>query len=272
MVKLASMVMRRILYVFLLFSIVFSCGNNENSASKENSNERQAVNENYEASDSENDAESKTQPKATRGLQGLSPEEAEWKQKNMTVLMNFQQGNYEETIPLAESVLEMAEEYFGPVHINVAASLNNLAMLYRNTGRYKDADSMFIRSIRIKEELLGKDHYEVAKLCSNLGVSYYRQKEYEKAESLFVRSIDVARKHTGNNPRISQTIMRLAKTYEDAGKYGKAEETYLEALSLAESGWDSDHVVLQDMLREVAAFYRKQGHAEKAREYEKRLN
>lgn len=44
-------------------------------------------------------------------------------------------GKYSEAIPLAQSLLAEIEKAYGPDHRDVAASLNNLALLYGNQGR-----------------------------------------------------------------------------------------------------------------------------------------
>ena len=50
----------------------------------------------------------------------------------------------------------------GPDHPNVATSLNNLAELYRNQGKYAEAEPLYKRSLAIREKALGPDHPDVA--------------------------------------------------------------------------------------------------------------
>jgi hypothetical protein len=51
----------------------------------------------------------------------------------------------------------------GADHPDVAASLNNLAGLYRAQGRYGEAEPLYRRSLQIVEQQLGADHPDVAK-------------------------------------------------------------------------------------------------------------
>ena len=50
--------------------------------------------------------------------------------QNNKVLELLRAGKYSEALPYARQVLEIAEKNYGPNHSNVAASLNNLALLY----------------------------------------------------------------------------------------------------------------------------------------------
>ena len=45
--------------------------------------------------------------------------------------------------------LAIVEKALGPDHPDVAASLNNLAVLYQHQGRYADAEPLYKRSLAI---------------------------------------------------------------------------------------------------------------------------
>ena len=58
-------------------------------------------------------------------------------------------------------VLAMREQELGPEHLEVAASLNNLAVLLKTMNCNEEAESLFARSITIKEHALGPNHPQV---------------------------------------------------------------------------------------------------------------
>lgn len=58
----------------------------------------------------------------------------------------------------------------GENHPAVAATLNNLAVLYGKRGKYKDAEPLCKRALEIREKVLGKDHPDVAKQLNNLAL------------------------------------------------------------------------------------------------------
>ena len=54
----------------------------------------------------------------------------------------------------------MLDQRAGP---DLAADLNNLALLYRNQGRLKEAEPLYTRSLAVIERVMGSNHPDVAK-------------------------------------------------------------------------------------------------------------
>ena len=72
----------------------------------------------------------------------------------------------------------------GAQHPDVAASLNNLALLYRAQGRYGEAEPLYQRALAIYEAVLGTQHPYVAASLNNLAEIYRVQGRYGEAEPL----------------------------------------------------------------------------------------
>lgn len=70
-------------------------------------------------------------------------------------------------VSLYKRALENVEKALGPDHPHVAASLNNLAELYSNQGRYGDAEPLYQRSLAILVKAFGPDHPHVAATMKN---------------------------------------------------------------------------------------------------------
>jgi tetratricopeptide (TPR) repeat protein len=68
-----------------------------------------------------------------------------------------QAGKTSEAIPLAQRA-GLREKALGPGDPNVAESLNILAFLYNNRGRYAEAESLRKRALAIREKAFGPDH------------------------------------------------------------------------------------------------------------------
>jgi len=71
--------------------------------------------------------------------------------------------------------LGIAEKVQGAEHPDVATSLNNLAMLYKDQGRYQEAEPLLKRALGIREKFLGPDHPDLADSFNNLALLYYIQ-------------------------------------------------------------------------------------------------
>lgn len=58
-------------------------------------------------------------------------------------------------------VLQIREKCLGKDHLEVAQSLNNIAVLLKTVGNYDEAEALYKRSITIKEKALGQNHPQV---------------------------------------------------------------------------------------------------------------
>ncbi|HAX74953.1 MAG TPA: kinesin, partial [Cyanobacteria bacterium UBA11372] len=92
--------------------------------------------------------------------QSAEVEEAE--RLNQQVVELYQQGKYAEAIPLAQRALAIREKALGSEHPDVAASLNNLGLLYIQMGNYAQAEPLYQRALAIREKALGSEHPDVA--------------------------------------------------------------------------------------------------------------
>ena len=80
------------------------------------------------------------------------------------------QNKYKEAANLLNDALAIREKTLGENHPAVAATLNNLAVLYGKRGKYKDAEPLCKRALEIREKVLGSDHPDVAKQLNNLAL------------------------------------------------------------------------------------------------------
>jgi len=108
----------------------------------------------------------------------------EWDTLNEEVRRLYQAGDHKRATVIAEKALKVAEENVGPDHPDVAASLNNLALLYGAQGEYTKAEPLYKRSLAIVEKALGPDHPIVGTSLNNLAGLYQDQGECAEAEPL----------------------------------------------------------------------------------------
>ena len=73
-------------------------------------------------------------------------------------------GDYEKALPLYQRALEIREKVLGPQHPDVATTLNNLAVLYRQMGDYEKALPLYQRALDIREKVLGS---ATPRCCNN---------------------------------------------------------------------------------------------------------
>jgi tetratricopeptide (TPR) repeat protein len=84
----------------------------------------------------------------------------------------------------------IVEKTLGPEHRDMAFNLNELAELYREQGRFTEAEPLYRQSLEIHEASLA---------LNNLAVLYFEQGRYDEAEPLFQRSLTIREKAMGSN-------------------------------------------------------------------------
>ncbi|MBZ3875696.1 Kinesin light chain 1 [Sciurus carolinensis] len=160
------------------------------------------------------------------------------------VIQYASQGRYEVAVPLCKQALEDLEKTSGHDHPDVAtmlnilalvaATLNNLAVLYGKRGKYKEAEPLCKRALEIREKVLGKDHPDVAKQLNNLALLCQNQGKYEEVEYYYQRALEIYQTKLGpDDPNVAKTKNNLASCYLKQGKFKQAETLYKEILTRA---------------------------------------
>ncbi len=82
----------------------------------------------------------------------------------------------------------------------MAASLNNLAELYHNQGRYAKAEPVFERALAIVDKALGPDHPNVATSLENYATLLRKTGRTTEAANLVAQAKAIRAKHAKENP------------------------------------------------------------------------
>lgn len=143
---------------------------------------------------------------------------------------------------------------------NLAAILNELALLYDNQGRYAEAEPLYLRSIAIHEKNRGKDTPDAASPLDNLASLYEKQGKYKQAERLHQKALELREKALGkDHPDVAISLNNLAFLYDAQGKYTDAEPLYSRSIAIDEKALGKDHPRLATGLNNLAALYYSQG-------------
>ena len=199
---------------------------------------------------------------AREGAGEVPAEMRAWREQVMTL---YQQGRFQAAIPLQEQELAWMERNYGPNHPSIAASLNNLAELYKSHGVYAKAESLHLRALAIREMALGLEHPDTANSLNNLATLYESQGAYANAEPLYLRALVINEKALGpDHPDTANIINNLAFLYDNQGDSAKAEPLYLRALAINEKALGPDHPDTANSLNNLAGLYKSQGAYAKA--------
>ena len=164
-----------------------------------------------------------------------------------------------------------APSRFGYSSPDVATSLNNLAALYNDQGRYEAVEPLYRRALAIREKVFGPDHPDVALSLNNLAELYHNQGRYEAAEPLHRRALAIWEKALGpDHPDVATSLNNLAGLYHQRGRYEAAEPLYKRALAIDEKVFGPEHPDIALSLSNFAELYRAQGRYEAAEPLHKR--
>jgi len=167
---------------------------------------------------------------------------SEWAALNREVADLYQKGDYDHAVIAAKQALDLAERSFGPDHVDVALSLNNLALMYKTQKRFAAAEPLYKRSLLIREKALGPAHRSVAESLHNLAALYKAQGEFAAAEPLYKRSLAIWEKTLGpEHPSMATSINNLASLYVAQGDFAAAEPLYKRSLAIREKSLGPDH-------------------------------
>ena len=97
----------------------------------------------------------------------------------------------------------MSQELLGDKHPSVAIRLNNLGVVYREQGRYTEAESLFQESLAIKQEIYGEDDYRTYISIGSLGLLYELQNKLTDAEDYLTRALEGVEPTLGNSHPIT---------------------------------------------------------------------
>jgi tetratricopeptide (TPR) repeat protein len=164
------------------------------------------------------------------------------------------QGDPESARLITEEALKISEEQLGEIHLDTAISLNNLAGLYQNLGRYKEAEPLLLRALEINEVQLGENHLETAYNLNNLASLYRILGRYKEAEPLYLRALKIREEQLGeNHPDTANGLNNLAGLYQNLGRYKEAEPLHLRALKIREEQLGENHPDTANSLNNLAS-------------------
>jgi len=129
-----------------------------------------------------------------------SAQETRWETLMAEAVKAYQQADYAEAEKLFLAALKEAEK-FGEQDPRFAASLNNLAELYRAQGKYTEAEPLLQRALAIGEKALGPEHPQVATVLENYAALLRKMGRDAEADKMEARAQAIRAKHAQEIPQ-----------------------------------------------------------------------
>ena len=160
----------------------------------------------------------------------------------------------------AEQLLQKAINQSSPQSESLVENLNNLAYIYYDQGKYRDAELLMERVLKLRKSLLGSNHPDIAQSLNDLAELYRIQGKYAEAEPLCHRSLAIREKQLGEDHLdVASSLNRLANLYSNQGKYAEAEHLYLRSLAIRKKQLGEDDPDVSSSLNNLANLYKAQG-------------
>jgi tetratricopeptide (TPR) repeat protein len=141
---------------------------------------------------------------------------------DVTPLPTSQQVPHEEAEATCRAQIKKAKEDYGPEDPHVVRPMRNLAMLYRNLGKYSAAEPLLHRSLAIMEKA-DPANIEISAVLELLGGVYEVQGRYEAAELILLRSLTIRERALGpDHPHVTPLLEQMAMLYRKLGRTREA--------------------------------------------------
>ena len=180
-------------------------------------------------------------------------------------------GETDEAIRYYEKAIAAGTEMEDLPYSDLGTMLNNVALIFRKSGRQKAAEPYYLHALQIYENHLGQEHADVASVLNNLGVFYTNERRFSEAEKAHLRALAIREKvHPATHPDIAQSKCNLAVVYHSRGDYSRAAELYRASLKTWEDATDNPPEDYEVVAANYADLLRSLGKARKAHALEVR--
>ena len=184
---------------------------------------------------------------------------------------DWQQGRYISAYQAALDSYDINRKGAGDIAIATLNSLDLLALVLQNQGKYEAAEEMNRRALEGYEKVLGVEHPDTLTSVSDLASVFQRQGKYEAAEEMNRRALEGYKKVLGaEHPSTSTSVSNLALVLQDQGKYKTAEEMSRRALEGREKVLGVEHPDTLTSVSDLASVFQRQGKYEAAEEMNRR--
>lgn len=162
-----------------------------------------------------------------------SPELQEANTLNDSAVKLYNQGKYNEALPLAKRALEIRDKLLPRTDPRISSSLTNLGEIYIAQKDYKPARQIFERLLQIQEELFGPEDVNLAFTLDRLAVLHYVARNPRETEAAYKRALALREKTLGpNDAQVAESWFKLGEFYRFERDLKPAVESYRKALNL----------------------------------------
>ena len=138
--------------------------------------------------------------------------------------------------------MKIRAQVYGDSSVEVAESLNNLAVVELNRSQWAEAESLLRRSLALVRGRRGPEHPDLAAVMSPLATALDEQGKFGPADSFYLATLALKRKVLGEtHPEVIVTLGNYAASLFERGDLASATRVSREALALRGAGLPVSH-------------------------------
>lgn len=162
-------------------------------------------------------------------------------------------GDFDSSIELSRSILDLRRERYGFVHPEVEKSLNNLAWVLYVSGRSIEAEPISREALSASYVLYGEKHQIIADRLLNLGGIMLELNRLDDAERYYVQAIEMETELLGPaHPTLDISRSHLAQLMRRRKNFVEAEAIYRDLVALKNKRGDEvGEAILSSLLAQV---------------------
>jgi tetratricopeptide (TPR) repeat protein/tRNA A-37 threonylcarbamoyl transferase component Bud32 len=140
-----------------------------------------------------------------------------------------------------QRALDLRREVLGDIAPETLASLDDMAILLRDEGRYDEALPIAEQALAARTRVLGEDHRDTLASANTLALVYTSLGRLEEAEKLYRDTLTAQRRVLGvEHPHTMSTMNNLGVLYDNQHRYAAAQEQLAATLDLRRRVLGSD--------------------------------
>jgi tetratricopeptide (TPR) repeat protein len=162
--------------------------------------------------------------------------------------------------------LELQRQVLGPVHEDVARTLQDLAKVTYENGNLKAAIPVMRQAVDMQRQLNGTQPSPgLADAIQNLGMMLFYSGDYDAAEHLFTETLAMKRRVLGDrHPEVAITLGYLGAIQQSRGNLARAEAMFREELAIQRQAVGEKHPEVANILNDIAFVEYDRGHKQTA--------
>ncbi len=165
----------------------------------------------------------------------------------------FSTGKYNQALSHQERSLEIRKNIFGDLHESVAASYNDLGLVYSQVNP-DQALYYYELALGIYKNIYADDNPRIAQANTNIGVIYSKLELYGDAIINFEAALNTWNKiYTNAHPNKAFVLSNLGRTNNSMGNRVAALEYYQQALEIYKSTYGSKHPDIAQTYNNIAS-------------------